>query len=414
MADLGPLDPARTVTQNDPLVVRFGGMGFASPAGTSPPPLPPLTATDIRVLQDVLRSAGFDPGPSDGMWGPRTQAALTAFQEQNRWAVTGAYDDATRYRVIDLLNWVGAQQETQTRDPLLVRFAGSTTGLPHPAPAPSPPAAPSFPSFGSSAEAPQTVPVVSAPPTSAPAVNWEALAELRAKGLSEEDIFAVAAVRLFPQLAGFMGIPEIRSILIRGAREELPAGEMQNLVTSTTWWKSTPERTRNWVFLSAVDPASAQRMVDESRRQFRELARSYLIPMSEDVVGEWARKSLAGEVLEEDYRRHLVDRAKGRFPTLAAALDRGFTVEQAADDYRQLAARELEISPNAIDFNDPKWLIAIEGKPDANGNRAAMSLYEWHKELRTNDMYGWDLTRGARHQATQFAAELMRTFGRVG
>ena len=32
----------------------------------------------IKAIQSALRDAGFDPGPVDGLWGPRTQAAFTA------------------------------------------------------------------------------------------------------------------------------------------------------------------------------------------------------------------------------------------------------------------------------------------------------------------------------------------------
>jgi peptidoglycan hydrolase-like protein with peptidoglycan-binding domain len=36
----------------------------------------------IRALQDSLRSHGFDPGLSDGVYGPKTAAALQRFQER--------------------------------------------------------------------------------------------------------------------------------------------------------------------------------------------------------------------------------------------------------------------------------------------------------------------------------------------
>jgi len=32
----------------------------------------------IKAIQTALRDAGFDPGPVDGLWGPRTQGAFTA------------------------------------------------------------------------------------------------------------------------------------------------------------------------------------------------------------------------------------------------------------------------------------------------------------------------------------------------
>lgn len=37
-----------------------------------------LAMEEIKGIQTALRDAGFDPGPIDGVWGPRTQGALTA------------------------------------------------------------------------------------------------------------------------------------------------------------------------------------------------------------------------------------------------------------------------------------------------------------------------------------------------
>lgn len=47
----------------------------------------------VRRLQTLLRIAGFNPGPVDGIFGPRTQAALVAFQQSVREIeVTGVAD----------------------------------------------------------------------------------------------------------------------------------------------------------------------------------------------------------------------------------------------------------------------------------------------------------------------------------
>ncbi len=43
----------------------------------------------IRELQQALSAAGYDPGPADGTFGQRTEAAVVAFQEANRLSVDG-------------------------------------------------------------------------------------------------------------------------------------------------------------------------------------------------------------------------------------------------------------------------------------------------------------------------------------
>ena len=48
-----------------------------------------LTSADRSLIQWGLSAAGFDPGPADGAFGPRTRAALRAWQEKNGAAATG-------------------------------------------------------------------------------------------------------------------------------------------------------------------------------------------------------------------------------------------------------------------------------------------------------------------------------------
>ena len=67
-----------------------------APAKPAPPADPAaaeaalkLTFRDRSLIQWGLSAAGFDPGPADGAFGPRTRAALRAWQESNRYNVTG-------------------------------------------------------------------------------------------------------------------------------------------------------------------------------------------------------------------------------------------------------------------------------------------------------------------------------------
>ena len=49
-----------------------------------------------KQVQQHLQAMGYDPGPSDGVIGPRTNNALKAFQSDSRIPVSGELDDATR------------------------------------------------------------------------------------------------------------------------------------------------------------------------------------------------------------------------------------------------------------------------------------------------------------------------------
>jgi lipid-binding SYLF domain-containing protein len=51
---------------------------------------------EVSKIQTALRDKGFDPGPIDGVMGPRTRSALRQFQRQNNLTVTGQIDAQTR------------------------------------------------------------------------------------------------------------------------------------------------------------------------------------------------------------------------------------------------------------------------------------------------------------------------------
>lgn len=51
---------------------------------------------DMQRAQERLRSAGFDPGPADGVFGSKTRAALRQFQTAQGLPATGTLDERTR------------------------------------------------------------------------------------------------------------------------------------------------------------------------------------------------------------------------------------------------------------------------------------------------------------------------------
>lgn len=76
----------------------FIGQVICIPSGTTPPTPPPSSCPTLRMgsqgasvvqLQQLLRNAGFDPGPIDGIFGQRTQSAVIAFQRSRNLVADG-------------------------------------------------------------------------------------------------------------------------------------------------------------------------------------------------------------------------------------------------------------------------------------------------------------------------------------
>jgi peptidoglycan hydrolase-like protein with peptidoglycan-binding domain len=53
-------------------------------------------AEQVKAVQKALQDKGMDPGPIDGIMGPKTMAALKAFQKDQKLTESGRLDDQTR------------------------------------------------------------------------------------------------------------------------------------------------------------------------------------------------------------------------------------------------------------------------------------------------------------------------------
>jgi lipid-binding SYLF domain-containing protein/osmotically-inducible protein OsmY len=67
-----------------------------SAAGADHEPKARAAGSDkVKKVQETLRDKGHDPGPIDGVLGPRTRAALRSYQQAEKLAVTGRLDPQT-------------------------------------------------------------------------------------------------------------------------------------------------------------------------------------------------------------------------------------------------------------------------------------------------------------------------------
>jgi peptidoglycan hydrolase-like protein with peptidoglycan-binding domain len=54
---------------------------------------------EVKSAQNALQDKGMDPGPIDGVMGPKTMAALKAFQKNQKLPESGKLDDQTREKL---------------------------------------------------------------------------------------------------------------------------------------------------------------------------------------------------------------------------------------------------------------------------------------------------------------------------
>ena len=59
--------------------------------------VPDLDQSSIRQVQQVLQQKGFDPGPLDGIVGPRTREATRKYQDRFGMKASGEIDNQTLF-----------------------------------------------------------------------------------------------------------------------------------------------------------------------------------------------------------------------------------------------------------------------------------------------------------------------------
>ena len=117
-----------------------------------------------------------------------------------------------------------------------------------------------------------------------------------------------------------------------------------------------------------------------------------------------------GTVLtEQSFRQKAEKLARGSFGHLKDQFDSGLTLEDIFGNYREVAARVLEIDPTEIDYmSDDKWFKAF-----GDAKTGQMSLSDWVRELKSNPDYGWRFTNQANQQVSSVVSTLERAFGLV-
>ena len=278
--------------------------------------------------------------------------------------------------------------------------------------------------------------------------------------------------RDYGYMAAFMDDPELGPILTKAAQQGWDQSTLQGAIYKTHWYQSHSAATREFDSQTRLDPATqkaniASQVADITAQAKRagvtldaqaisqmavnslrfgwnaqqltnaiiaqgkldlsgknpnaalttkdnlvEAARQYMVPVSDQQLTKWVKDIQAGNLSVNDFNGYLKEQAKSLFPGLSGAIDRGVTVEQYADPYRQQAANILEVDPESIDFmKNPTYQKALFQVDPKTGDRTAMSLADWSTYLRGLPQYA--KTNQAKDQAAQFAQSILSTFGKV-
>jgi hypothetical protein len=155
-------------------------------------------------------------------------------------------------------------------------------------------------------------------------------------------------------------------------------------------------------------------VVGQTLDSLRAAAKSYVVPLSDATLQKWTTQVAQGDATPDTFNDYLKTQAKSLFPELSGAIDSGVTPDQYFDPYRQQAAQTLGVTPDSVDFSDPKWQSILFNVDPKTGARGVQSLAQAATTLRTGPQFGFDKTSGAVDQAAQFATSISQMFGGSG
>ena len=131
--------------------------------------------------------------------------------------------------------------------------------------------------------------------------------------------------------------------------------------------------------------------------------------LNDQILASIQGKAYNGETITVDtFKKKGVALAKAAHFQLSPQLDAGLTLSEIFSSYRDIAADTLELSPESISFNDPKFRAAFGGP-----NTPPPNLGEWETILRTDPKYGFENTKRAKRDATSLAMTIAKMFGEV-
>ena len=274
-------------------------------------------------------------------------------------------------------------------------------------------------------------------------------------------------------LSWMLQIPELAKILVSAALGQWDQGKVSGAVSGTQWYKTASQTMRDWQTLQSTDPATAAQRLDATKwqiwqdsqqsgialqpdqvtslatsanmfgwdtttlnqiirnqyataantsdqmgesasftNQAKQLAGQFLVPMSDQTIQDWAIRAVKGQTNVDGLTDYLRQQAGTLYTWAQPALQQGMTMTDYLNPYREAAAKTLAVSPDQIDWLNPKYMGALTAQAQ-DGTAGIKNMDQFVRTLKTDPQYGYQNTQDAMNQAYGLAKTLETSFGKV-
>lgn len=132
----------------------------------------------------------------------------------------------------------------------------------------------------------------------------------------------------------------------------------------------------------------------------------YFVTVSKEAATDWANRIITGQASYGEFNDFLRAEAKALYPKWATQIENGMKPQTLFSPVLDLAARELEMTPEAVIGDDRIWGQILR---TASGELESPSASQWIKYIRS--LPEWARTSGAQRQATELASSFGKIFG---
>lgn len=367
------------------VVSKMGGTLQAASVNT-PGALVTARPTDragITALQQTMKNAGIDPGPIDGVWGPKTQAAYDKYNAQvanSPFPLMAGMSDDDKIAAL-MFSEQGAAVAPFLNDPqirtIFLRYIhgeideNTLTGLVR-----------QTSTFQNTTNVQR---------------QWDQLVNTDPGTANMQLDQARQGILRFAENLGYsLTYEQATDLANQTKRNGLNEDQLKSAVIATQRFSGGGTA---YETLYSINNKLAYWMVD----------------MSPESKRQWMADIMMGRQTEATLDEFIRQTAISKFPTMAAALSANpnLTPYQFVDPYRQAASKLLGVNPETVNFTDPKWAKSLQTFDKQSNQFRAMTLDEWGQEMRTDPQYGWRFTTNAKDAAAAMVMQIGESMGRV-
>lgn len=359
-------------------------------------------AMSVRAYQQALKNAGFDPGPIDGRKGPRTIAAIKAFQRARGLAVDGSVGPITSAA----LNGGGsggaaaapaAPGMSAIDENILAQQFGFAAAVMHSDPelsalfkrAVGPP---SYEQSRFTAELRNTKWYQSH------GEQWRASESLRLADPStynqQLEQSRVRVSMLGAEVGATLGVAEASL-----AEQALRLG-----------WDNNQLRRAMGAYVQYTDG----RLIGQAG-QWKDEWTKYADDMGLKLSDQWyldrSRMAVNGTIAATDVESSIREMAISAFPHLGDRLRAGETLSNIADPYKQAMANILELNPEGLTMHDTTIRAAMASSDPKTGAPVLRTLFDFENDVRKDAR--WKSTKNAEDATMGVTNRVLKDFGLV-